>query len=58
MNQYGVVYEQKQGMQIPGIVLAPQCHEDSSWSYSKIDFIYGREKESLDVITQKKFFRQ
>jgi predicted esterase len=49
MNKYGVVYEQKQGMQIPGIVLAPQCHEDSSWSYSKIDFLIEWTKQNYRI---------
>ncbi len=49
MNQYGVVYEQKQGMQIPGVVLAPQCHMDSSWSYSKIDFLIEWTKQNYRI---------
>lgn len=49
MNQYGVVYEQKNGMKIPGVVLAPQCHEDSSWSYSKIDFLIEWTKENYRI---------
>jgi poly(3-hydroxybutyrate) depolymerase len=49
MNQYGVVYEQKNGMQIPGVVLAPQCHEDSSWSYSKIDFLIEWTKQNYRI---------
>lgn len=49
MNQYGVVYEQKNGMQIPGVVLAPQCHEDSSWSYSKIDFLIEWTRENYRI---------
>ena len=49
MNKYGVVYEQKNGMQIPGVVLAPQCHEDSSWSYSKIDFLIEWTKQNYRI---------
>ena len=49
MNKYGVVYEQKNGMQIPGVVLAPQCHKDSSWSYSKIDFLIEWTKQNYRI---------
>jgi predicted esterase len=37
INTYGVVCEQKNGMQVPGIVLAPQCKKNNSWSYTLID---------------------
>ena len=49
MDIYGVIYEQKKGLQIPGIVLAPQCEKENSWSYVLVDSLIEKTKQNYRI---------